>query len=244
MRNTGSRARPFTAAGDLPEPIVELVDGFRIVRDDHLPGGSKLRVLLPLLSALEQQEVVYGSPASGYAQIAVAHACAMLGKQAVIFVAESKQLHKRTAEALRIGARISLVKFGRLSVVNAHARGYAAVRGAYLVPWGVDMPAALKLFAAAARCIDPAPSEVWACAGSGTLIRGLQLAWPEASFHAVQVGARPDIGAAQLHVAPERYDQDAQLPPPYPSCSNYDAKVWRFVQAHAAPGALIWNVGA
>src|SRR3954466_1952288 len=102
--NPASRARAMSPAA-LPDPIVELVDGFRVVRDDYLPGGSKLRVLLPLLRGTLKREAVYGSPASGYAQIAVAHACSMLGKQAVIFVAQSKRFHARTAEAFQAGAR-------------------------------------------------------------------------------------------------------------------------------------------
>lgn len=241
--NPGSRART-AALAELPAPRVELHNGFRVVRDDDLPGGSKLRVLLPLLAALPEQEIVYGSPASGYAQIAVAEACAMLGKQAVIFVARSKLEHPRTTAARAAGARVVSVPFGRLAVVQSRARGYAKVRRAHLVPWGVDVPEALELFAAAARRIDPAPAEVWACAGSGTLIRGLQLAWPSASFHAVRVGAMPDVGAAKLYAAPERYEQPARYPPPYPSCDNYDAKIWRFALESAQPGALIWNVGA
>jgi hypothetical protein len=243
VTNPASRAR-VTAPPELPPPAVEVVEGFRVVRDDYLPGGSKMRYLLPLLCGRSEAEVVYGSPASGYAQIAVAHACTMLGKRATVFVAASKRGHKRTEAARAAGARIVPVHFGRLSVVLARARGYARVRGAYLVPWGVDVPEAIEYFAAAARGITPAPAEVWACAGSGTLIRGLQLAWPGAAFHAVQVGARPEVGAATLYCAPERYEQDAELPPPYPSCGNYDAKVWRFVTRHAQPGALIWNVGA
>jgi hypothetical protein len=237
VKNPTSRARALS----LPAPVVEAVDGYRVVRDDYLAGGSKTRYLLPLLQARPEAEVVYGSPASGYAQIAIAYVCTMLGKRATVFVAKSKHVHARTAVAAAAGARIVPVAYGRLSVVLARARGYAHVRRAYLVPWGVDVPEAIECFAQAARSITPAPTEVWACAGSGTLIRGLQLAWPAASFHAVQVGAQPNVGNATLHRAPER---DAELPPPYPSCSNYDAKVWRFVQQHAQPGALIWNVGA
>lgn len=227
----------------LPPPVVEPVGAFRVVRDDRLPGGSKMRYLLPVLEALPHHEVVYASPAVGYAQIALAHCCAALGKQAVVFVAQSRQMHPRTRSAELAGARIVSVPYGRLNVVQARARAYAHEYGAYLVPWGVDMPEAIEHFAAAARSIET-PAEVWACAGSGTLIRGLQRAWPTASFHAVQVGATPEVGSAKLYQAPERYEDRAEAPPPYPSCSNYDAKVWRFVLRHAAPGALIWNVAA
>jgi hypothetical protein len=70
------------------------------------------------------------------------------------------------------------------------------------------------------------------------------MAWPEAAFHAVRVGAPPNIGRARLWSAPEKYEEPAREPPPFPSCDNYDAKVWQFASRHASDGALIWNVGA
>jgi hypothetical protein len=76
------------------------------------------------------------------------------------------------------------------------------------------------------------------------LSRALQLAWPEAEFIAVQIGKKPDVGRARLLVAPERYEQDAQRPPPFASCSNYDAKAWRFIEQEGKPGDLFWNVAA
>jgi hypothetical protein len=47
-----------------------------------------------------------------------------------------------------------------------------------------------------------------------------------------------------LYAAPEKFEQDAKVKPPFPSCSNYDAKAWRFIQEYARPGALFWNVAA
>jgi hypothetical protein len=81
-------------------------------------------------------------------------------------------------------------------------------------------------------------------AGSGTLTRALQRAWPHAAFHAVRIGSAPDAGRATLHMAPEPFERDAKQPPPFPSCGNYDAKAWRFILRHATPGALFWNVAA
>ena len=228
----------------LPAPVVERIGRFLVVRDDYLLGGSKMRYMLPLLAALPEDEVVYASPAVGYAQIALAHCCKILGKQAVVFVAKRKQPHQRTIAAKEAGAIVYQVPCGYLTVVQARARRYAADKGAHLIPWGVDLPEALEHFARAALSIGISPDEVWACSGSGALIRGLQQAWPEASFHAVQVGAVPKVGRAVLHKAPEKYEQAAKFPPPYPSCDNYDAKVWQFAKLAARDGALIWNVGA
>jgi hypothetical protein len=93
-----------------------------------------------------------------------------------------------------------------------------------------------------ARRLFVQPPQVWSVAGSGVLTRALQRVWPEAEFHAVQIGHAPDVGRAILHRAPERFEDDAKLPPPFPSCSNYDAKAWRFIAEHAAPDSLFWNV--
>jgi hypothetical protein len=226
----------------IPAPVIEEVGRILVVRDDLVAGGSKRRVIDQILGA--GGEFVYASPVYGYAQIALAHACAAAGHRATIFTAARAQLHPRTLEARKAGAKVVQVPVGYMSNVRAKARAYCELSGATLLPFGLDLPAFVSGLAAAARAIPVKPREVWAAAGSGTLIRALQLAWPRAAFHAVRVGAVPDVGRAELHVAPERFEQDARQPPPFPSCSNYDAKVWRFIVEKASPGALFWNVAA
>jgi hypothetical protein len=76
------------------------------------------------------------------------------------------------------------------------------------------------------------------------LSRALQRAWPDAEHHAVQIGKDPQVAGAQLWKAPEKFEEPAQEPPPWPSCDNYDAKAWRFLREHAGEGALFWNLGA
>jgi len=58
------------------------------------------------------------------------------------------------------------------------------------------------------------------------------------------IGAAPDAGGAVVLQAPEKFEDAAKDPPPFPSCLNYDAKAWRFVRQRAKPGALFWNVAA
>ena len=225
-------------------PSLEIVehDGILVVRDDKMPGGTKARVLSVLFN--HHQEYVYASPVFGYAQVALAHTAAAHGKRATIFCAARKHKHPRTVEAQAAGARIVEVPAGYMSVVRARARVYAQAAGACLLPFGLDDPAFIEALASLARSLPLTPPEVWTVAGSGVLSRALQIAWPEARFFAVQVGAVPNAGKAELFVAPERFEQDARQPPPFPSCSNYDAKAWRFVKQHATQGALFWNVAA
>jgi hypothetical protein len=199
--------------------------------------------VLPVLFD-EHREYVYASPVQGYAQVALAHCCRAAGLQATIFCAERKAEHARTAEARAAGANIFTLRPGYLSQVKAQARLYCESSGARMLPFGLDDERFIEALAALAKSLPVAPLEIWSVAGSGVLSRALQRAWPQAACFAIQIGHAPNVGRAQLLKAPERFEDDAKLPPPFPSCSNYDAKAWRFVREHAKPGALFWNVAA
>jgi hypothetical protein len=228
----------------LSPPTVEDRDGLLIVRDDLLPGGTKVRFLADLFRSWPEHEFVYAGPTQGYAQVAMGHAAALTGKQATCFIAQRAHLHPRSAAARQAGARLVEVPHGRLSVVRARARAYAELVGARFLPLGFDLPEARDALAEVASGLGLAPPEVWCVAGSGLLSRALQQAWPAAAHVAVRIGQPPDVGAARLLRAPEAFAQDARERPPFPACSNYDAKAWRFVRAEARPGALFWNAAA
>lgn len=236
------RKRESNSMSELPEPVILEHDGILVVRDDLLAGGTKGRAL-PVLFG-DAEEYAYASPVYGYAQIALAHCAARLGKKAIVFCARRKQPHPRTMEAYRAGANVFQVDCGYMSVVKKRAKDYCRETGAKLLPFGLDDPrfiAALsEVVARALRGRDV--REIWCAAGSGVLCRAIERAFPKASVNAVRVGAEPVVGRAKVWLAPERFEQDAQERPPFPSCSNYDAKVWRFIRRNATPGAVFWNV--
>jgi hypothetical protein len=222
-------------------PLVEVHDGFAIVRDDLVEGGTKVRALPALLVGGE--EFVYAGPAQGYAQLALAVACAGLGLRATLLVPKRKAYTPMTAAALRHGAKIISVPAGRLSVLQARARAYCAMTGAVLLPFGLADARMVDALADVARTL-PAPEEAWVAAGSGTLSLALARAWPSTALNVVAVGRVPVVpeGATSWR-ASERFDEVASGPlPPVPSALHYDAKVWRFLLEHARPGALWWNV--
>ena len=225
-----------------PEPVLEDHGGVIVVRDDLIPGGTKARVLPAIMNGAA--EYVYASPVCGYAQVALAIVARHMGKRATVFCAARKTRHRLTNEADRNGARIVEVPVGYMTVVRKRAQDYCHETGAELLPFGLDSPAFITALADVALALPIKPTEVWAVAGSGVLIRALQGAWPTAAFHAVRIGSKPDAGRAQVIEAPEKFENDARMPPPFPSCTNYDAKAWRFVRERAQPGALFWNVAA
>lgn len=226
----------------LPPPVIEERDGFLILRDDLLPGGTKRRAIPVFFD--EHKEYVYASPVFGAAQLALAHTCRELNKHATIFCAKRKvyaPITKLTADA---GARIMEVPFGMLSNVTAHARAYCESTGAKLLPFGLDDPLFIRALADVARALPIYPQEVWSITSSGTLSRALQLAWPRATFYGVRVGHAPNAGRATVYHAEERFEQSAKFPPPFPSMLQFDAKAWRIFKLAAQPGALFWNVSA
>lgn len=227
-----------------PGALIETHGSLLVVRDDVVPGGTKARVLPRFLEEVGAGEVcVYASPAYGYAQVALALACAATGREAVVFTAKRGQLHPLTAEAAAFGARVVQVPTGYLSNVQAKARGYCEATGATLLPFGFEDARFGALLEEHARWVLPQRlGQLWCTGGSGTLARALARARPEAELCVVQVGKQLELPGMRVYRAPERFQQAARRPPPWPSCANYDAKAWRFLEKEAAPGAVFWNV--
>jgi hypothetical protein len=148
--------------------------------------------------------------------------------------------------AQRLGAQIMQVAPGHLRVVQARARKYSHQMGAFLAPFGFDIPGAPQAIAQAARSIGEEPEEVWCAADSGVLARGLAQAWPSARRHVVQVGhalSANDVTGATIHVYPRPFGWAVKNPLPFPSDAHYDAKAWEYCVTHKGPGVvLFWNV--
>ena len=234
----------------LPAPVIEEYEGIKVVRDDLLGGGSKIRFADYLIqNQPEIEEWVYGSsPATGYAQISLSYLCRKYGKKAVIFMAERAwdKLHDYQIEALKAGADMKWVSNGMLSVTEKRARDYVEQdpKVRRLLPIGFHHDTVIASIVRVALSIDVRPNEVWTVGSSGTLTRGLQLAWPDADFHCVTVGHKGDYGRAKIYECNIPFNKPAKVIPPFPSAITYDAKAWEYIKQHASPGALFWNVGA
>ena len=233
-----------------PDPVVEEHKGFLIVRDDLLGGGSKVRFADYLITSNpEVEEWVYGSsPATGYAQISLSCLCRKYGKKSVIFMADRsvEKRHPYQLQAIDEGAIMHWIPNGMLSVTEKRARDYVSdsPTSRRLLPIGFDHPSVLASVVRVAQSMDVKPREVWTVGSSGTLTRGLQLAWPDAEFHCVRVGHSGEYGRAKIYKSTYAFNKATKVLPPFPSAPTYDAKAWEFMLEHASPGALFWNVGA
>tara|TARA_R110002051_G_scaffold72349_2_gene130758 strand:+ start:537 stop:1304 length:768 start_codon:yes stop_codon:yes gene_type:complete len=233
-----------------PDPIIEEHDGFLVVRDDFLAGGSKIRFADYLIRSNDDvKEWVYGSsPATGYAQISLGHLCKKYDKKAVVFMADRavEKRHRYQTEAISTGVDMRWVPNGMLTVTEKRAKDYVAENSKIrrLLPIGFDDPTVIASIVAVVGNIDISPKEVWTVGSSGTLTRGLQLAWPDADFHCVTVGHKGDYGRAKTYKCGIPFNKEAKVIPPFSSAPTYDAKAWEFMLDYASPGALFWNVGA
>ena len=225
-------------------PVMEMHRGVMVIRDDMFPGGTKARFIGKLFEGVS--EAVYATPPEGGAQTALALTAKRMGRKATLFVAERAKPHARTLEASRLGAKVIPVSPGYMTVVQSRAREYCRETGAFLIPFGVDFPAAIATIAEAARSTGADPDEVWCASGSGVLARGLAMAWPKARRHVVQVGRElspRDVAGATIHIHPKKFGETASVRPPFPSDPHYDAKAWEMCMAKRGPGnVLFWNV--
>lgn len=234
-----------------PRPVITIEEGVYVVRDDLLGGGSKMRFIDHMIQTWPYKEFVYGSsPATGYAQISFAKVAARYRKKAVIFMAQRdmNKLHPYQQEAISSGADMRWVPNGMLSVTEKRARDYVKEDpiNRVLIPIGADHINVLACIVKVARYnIGMIPDEVWSVGSSGTLTRGLQLAWPDAQFNVVSVGHKGNYGRAKVYDCDVPFNKSAKILPPFPSAPTYDAKAWEFVMKYRKnKTVLFWNVGA
>lgn len=260
-------------------PQLEMHDGIYVVRDDVLGAGSKVRFLDYLVGHAPEfasvREWVFGScPATGYAQISLPVVCDRYGKKAVLFMAQRdpSKYHEYQHRGISLGAQYHWVPNGMLSVTQKRARDYANDDPQHrrVLPLGLEHPTVIASIIRVARSLPIIPDVVWSVGSSGTLSRGLQLAWPDAEVHVVSVGhtmSDRERGRAHLHLSPYKFDKPVRPEdaPPFPSAATYDAKAWRplltwrdekrmptvpscgkdaAIAHRSSQKILLWNVGA
>lgn len=231
------------------KPVVEKHNGFLVVREDLVSGGSKMRFLPYLVEPYS--ELVFGGPFCGGAPLALSEIGKRTGQKVTLFYAARANLHPRQIKARENGAKLKLVRPGYLTVVQSRARAYAKKKGAHFLELGFDMPEAqapFLAFMAKVRKKAGDPPEVWCAAGSGFLARCLGLAFPDSEIKAVAVGlaSRHTKQAYSSNVTILEcgydFDEATKFVSPFQSCPNYDRKAWEMMQSEGVPGALMWNV--
>ena len=234
---------------DIYAPFVQRVGKFNVVRDDVFTGGTKARVLTNLLADVKETEIVYAADRYGYAGLALAQACEQHNKRAILFFNDDPAEPKpflETRDHPSADIKIKPNAKHQIELFDLAEEFAQKAKHRKIYPVGFCTQKFQSALTRYARALPVKPKEIWALAGSGTLIRSLREAWPEATIHAVSMGfPQTDTSVADhVYTVRETPEQEAEQKPDYPSAAHYDAKIWHFVEKHASEDALIWNVAA
>lgn len=231
--------------------VIEKHEGFTIIREDLLPGGSKMR-FLPYVVDRTAKELVFGGPYCGGAPLCLSEIGKRTGQKVTLFyAARAGELHPRQKLAKENGAKLKFVRPGYMTVVQKRAIDYAEKHGAQFLHLGFDEPDAEGHFVAAMDAVRKKvgnPEQVWCATGSGMLARCLGRAFPASEVIGVAVGlaSRHDKqhfpSNVRLLESSYTFFQKCKISAPFQSCPNYDRKAWEMMCAQAKPGALMWNV--
>lgn len=210
-----------------------------IADDGVLFGGSKQRLLLPIVKAAPVgTQFVYAGAPQGAAQPALGYAikhCPSRKFSGVVFITATNPPTPMTRRAASVGVEIREVRGNFKKVQEAAERYVAAKRNRVLLPFGLNSPEYIRILADALReawSTSPPPKRIWMVAGSLTMYAAYSAIFPDAEYHLVQVGKTiwPDQlrPSTTLHVSPLKFWEPTTDLPPYPSVATYDAKLWHF----------------
>ncbi len=118
-------------------------------------------------------------------------------------MAQRNELTWHQKQFAKLGGKIIPVSNGMLNVTRKRAKDYADERpkSRKLMDIGFDDPTVLASIVKVAQEIGYKPKEIWTVASSGTLSRGLQIAFPKAKIFAVQIGhklTKENVGRAVI----------------------------------------------
>ena len=229
-----------------PDPVVTQHDGVNVVRDDLLTG-SKVRGGDFLVSKVKEKRLVYVQPRTGLAGVSLLDVCKRHNKDLTLWMPSSKRISAHQACCIEQGCDARFARIAAMPNLNRIAKMWAEENEAFFIPLGLKhefvtagiINTALKM---------PEPEEVWTVVSTAVLTRALQIAWPNAKFHAVAVARNMkagEIGRAEIISAPEPFVKAIKPheEPPFPSVNTYDGKAWRYIPKNTGRNILFWNVG-
>lgn len=235
----------------LPDPttLIEPYEDKFIIRFDKSPAGFKAFAAEKLIKECPKDTLVYVAPRVGHAPQAIAELAKQYNKKCVFFVPASKQVSKHQAILKAYGADLRFIKTAAMPMINGYARKWAEQNNAQYLTFGLSgMPAVTAGIVKVASML-PEPPEFWCAVSTATMIRGLQIGWPNSKAYGVAVARnihKGEIGDAIVETALVPFlkpVKDTDLPV-FPTTATYDAKAFVKFRDNAKPGAYFINVGA
>jgi len=239
--------------GKVGDPIIERYDDKFIFRADLSFGGLKAFGAEKIISGSNFDTFVYCAPRQGHAADAIASLAKMYNKKVVFFCPASKVVSDHQGALFAFdNVCVKFVRIAAMPVLNSYAKKWAEKNNAQFLPFGLsgspDVTAGLVNVAEKITAQIGEPSEIHCAVSTGTMVRALQIGWPNVKAVGTAVARnikKGERGNAELTSASIPFlRQDPVVENiPFPTTGAYDAKAWnRFQQGK--PGAIFINVGS
>jgi hypothetical protein len=216
------------------------------------PCGLKAYGAEKLIANLEHDTVAYAAPRVGHAPEAIAYLCEKYNKRGVFFAAASQEITPHQAVVLGYkGCELRFVRIPAMPTMNCWIKRWAAEYGAIALPFGLsgvkEVTAALVAMCEEHIILNGEPPEFYCAVSTGTMIRALQIGWPNALAYGVAVARNMkagEIGEARVHSYHKSFYKKADKMPYFETTGSYDAKAYDHFLNNARPGSVFINVGS
>lgn len=232
-----------------PNDLIENFEDKFVFRADLAPAGLKAFGAEKMISEIKEDVLVYCAPRVGHAPDAIATLAKMYNKRCVFFCPASKEPSRHQAVLLAHGADLRFIRIAAMPTLNIYAKRWSDKHGAKFLPFGLsgvpEVTAGLVNMASKIK----EPSEAWMAVSTGTMIRALQIAWPNTVCNGIAVARNikdGEIGNAivkSCHLPFLKGIKESEMPP-FPTTATYDAKAWSDFVTKGKPGSIFINVGS
>lgn len=236
-------------------PVVEKFEDKYILRADKAPGGLKAFGGERVIAETKHDTLVYCAPRQGHAPDAIAMLAEMYNKKVVFFCPSSKEVSNHQG-ALFAYPHVDMrfFRIAAMPVLNLYAKKWAEENDAQYLPFGLTGNAMVtaglvNMANNVTKIIGHEPTEIWCAVSTGTMVRALQIGWPNAQPYGVAVARnihKGEIGDAKVVTATMPFLKAHPIAEqmPFPTTAAYDAKAWEGFVKNGKPGAIFINVGA
>lgn len=216
------------------------------------PCGLKAHGAEKLIAELETDIMGYAAPRVGHAAEAIASLAETYGKTCVFFAAASKQVTPHQAVVLGYkGCELRFVKIPAMPCLNSWIRDWAKEFNATALPFGLAntpiVTAGLVKMCDNHIKVHGEPTQFYCAVSTGTMIRALQIGWPNAEAKGVAVARNlkdGEIGNGDVISYHKTFYKSSDYMPEFNTTATYDAKAYKRFIDEAEPGSVFINVGS
>lgn len=216
------------------------------------PCGLKAYGAEKFIAEMDNDLMGYAAPRTGHAAEAIAMLSEIYGKRTVFFAAASKKVTAHQAVVLGYkGSSLRFVKIPAMPTLNAWIRNWADEFGAVALPFGLancpEVTAGLVNVCDYHTMMHGEPTEFYCAVSTGTMMRALQIGWPNSKAFGVAVARNikdGEKGVGDVVSYHKSFYKSSDYKPEFNTTATYDAKAYKRFIDEANPGAVFINVGS